>query len=103
MDHAVLVRIGKRREELGDGLHRIGERQARARFQAARELLAAHQVHDDVRRALVHAVVEDRDDVGMRELAGRVRLALEARTHVGELIGRRTRRCAAPSPRPRAR
>jgi hypothetical protein len=82
-----VVRVCERREKLLHYAHHLRQRHARAAFQAARQLLALHQIHGDVGRALVLAVVEDRDDVGMREASGRMRLTLEARAHVVELLG----------------
>ena len=89
MHDAVLVRIAERGEELLHDAHHRPKRNARAAVKAARELLALHEIHDDVWRALVLAVIEDGDDVRMRKLAGRMRFALEPRAHLGKLLGRK--------------
>ena len=50
------------------------------------QLAALHELHRDVGRAGVLAEVVDRDDVGMREAAGGLRLAAEARDLIGGVL-----------------
>ncbi len=89
VDDAPRVRVGERPGDLLDHLRRRRDRHRAARAHAMRERLPVHVRHreEDVPVDLVDP--EDRDDVGMRQLGRRPRLAHEALAKVGALRERR--------------
>src|SRR5262249_53193233 len=66
-------------EDLRDDLQRLDAVQATVAPNAMAEILATHELHDDVGPAVVARTdVEDIDDMGAFDRARRLRLALEA-------------------------
>ena len=86
LDVAVRDALFVRRREAGGDLpaevDRLGRGQRPGR-EPRRERLAFQELGDEVRRAVVRAEIEDREDVRMIERARRVRLAHEALQPVG--------------------
>ena len=76
-------------EHLRDDVHRLAERDAPRPPEPLAEVLAAEQLHHEVRAAVVAARVEHRDDVRALDGAHRARLAREPRDDV--LVGRELR------------
>ena len=87
MDDALAVRVGQAVQRLAHDRQRARHRH-RPRIEHVAQCGARHEVHDDVRRVL-HAEVDHRHAVRVRQLAHRARLALEARHELGRAgIGR---------------
>ena len=83
MEHAPRVsgpEAGRDLVDEGDGL---AQRNALVAEQAATKALAVDKLHDEVVGALLAALVEDVDDVGMGELGERRGLSVEALDEVG--------------------
>jgi hypothetical protein len=85
MDDPRGVRLRQALEDLGDDVHRVGERDAPRTAEALPEVLAAKELHHEVRAAVLRAGVEHRDDVRTLDGAHRPRLAREAADHL--LVG----------------
>ena len=79
MDDPGGVRACEALEDLRDDVQRLGERHAARPAEALAEVLAAEQLHDEIRASVLGAGVEDRDDVRALDRAHRPRLAGEAR------------------------
>ena len=87
VDDVARVRGAERARDLDRVGHRLGDRQAAAAADALLERLALDVLEDDVGAAVVLARVDHADDVRVRELGDRARLAAEAL----ELVGVRAR------------
>ncbi len=79
VDHAVLVRVLERLEQLAHDAHDVVHREALVRLEVALQLAPLHELHRDVVRAGVLAEIVDPDDVRVGEPARRLGLAAEAR------------------------
>ena len=77
VDDAVSVRVRERAEHRADDAQRLGRRQ-RAFAQNLAQAAPLDVFHDEERTAVDLAAVDDGDDVGVRELAQHVGLAVEA-------------------------
>ena len=85
MDDALAMRVGQAGAELLDPLQPLGDRQRRLAPDDLAQRLAVDVLHRDERQAVVLVDVEDGDDVGMTERAGRLRLAREALARFGRI------------------
>ncbi len=82
------VRVAERVEDPGHHPHDVGGREPLVGFEVALELATADEFHRDVPDALVLADFVDRDDVGVRQPPGSLRLAAKAGNHrLGMLAG----------------
>jgi hypothetical protein len=78
MDHAAIVGVGERVGHFAQHLPRFVDREHAALVQALREVVAAHIRHDEEDELLDFVDGVDRNDVGVRELRRRLRLAEKA-------------------------
>ncbi len=76
--HAVAVRERERRRDLGGDLRGLARVDGRLGADEVAQRSALDVLHDDEVRAVFLAPVVDRDDVGMVEVRGGLRLAPEA-------------------------
>lgn len=81
----VLVRVRQRAKQLRHDPDGVVECEPRSPLQHRAEIPSRDVFHDDVRRSGLFAVVVNRHDMGMREPARGLRLAPEARQHLGKL------------------
>ena len=79
VDHTALVRVGERVGDLAQDPSRLVRREHAALVQALGEVVAVDVRHHEEDELLLLVDGVDRDDVRMRELRGRLRLAEEAR------------------------
>ncbi len=82
------VRVAQRVEDLRHHPHDVGGREPLVRLEVALELAAANELHCDVPDAFVLADFVDRDDVGVRQPSGGLRLAAKAGDHRLGLLAR---------------
>ncbi len=79
VDHALPVRVAERVEDLRHDAHDLGVGEALVPLECGLEVAPLDVLHRDERGAVVLVEVVDRDDVGVVEPAGGLRLAAEAR------------------------
>ena len=84
MDDPLVVRRGKTASHLDRALRRLADRERPPR-QPLAQRLAVEQFRDGVGEPVVHAEVEDRQDVRVRQRGDGFRFALEPRQAVGVL------------------
>ena len=77
MHDALAMRVGQAGAELLDPLQALRDREGRLAAHDLAERLAVHVLHRDVGQAAEVVDVEDGDDVGMAQRAGRLRFARE--------------------------
>ena len=82
MRDAFAVRGGQPASDSDGDLHGFAHGQC-ALPQTFRERLALQQLGDDKKPIAIHADVEEREDIGMRERRHGARLALETRPSIG--------------------
>jgi len=70
MDHVALVGLGEGAADVRDDADRVGEGEALEAREAGGEALPFEELHRDEGHALVHAVVEDLDDVRAAQRRG---------------------------------
>ncbi len=89
MDEPARVRGGKRPRGLGDDARGLARREGAAATEDRRQVLAVDEFHDDEGAGRVLSEVVDRDDVGMVQRRGRVRLLSEpgAEVRVPTVLG----------------
>ena len=83
MHHPGGVSMAERLQHLDDHRHGVGGRQRLAVLEIIAQFPSLHVLHDDIGRALLLAVLEHRDDVGMQAAASSLHLAAEPRQPVG--------------------
>jgi hypothetical protein len=87
VDHALLVRIVERGEQLLHDLEDLDQLEAPAARDELLQLVALGVLHDDEGHGVVAAILVDPDDIGVLQAPARLRLALEAGDGIFHLGG----------------
>ena len=86
VDHAKLVRIAERGQDLRQDADGVRRGEALVRLEVFLELAALDKLHRDVPDAGVFAEVVDGHDVGMRQPPGCLRFAAKARSWSARMV-----------------
>ncbi len=86
VDHALLVRVVERVQDLRHDAHDVGDAEALVRLEARLQLASLDELHRDVPDACFLAEIVDRHDVRVVEAARRVRLAAKAVDHLDRVL-----------------